>query len=93
MKLHPLTNFEIQIYCQFEPKFNVGYSRNRLPKIKDREYVINLDEYKSIGTYWIALYVRGNNARYFDSFGVDYIPKEIHKFKGNQNVTITIYGT
>ena len=72
-----LTNFEIQKYCQQKPKFNVAYSRNNLPKIKDGVYVINLDEYESIGTLWIALYVNGDNARYFDSFGVEYIPKEI----------------
>ena len=46
---------------QNEPKFNGVYSRNNLPKIKDEVYVINLDEYKSIGTPWIALYVNGNN--------------------------------
>ena len=46
---------------QNEPKFNGVYSRNNLPKIKDGAYVINLDEFKSIGTHWIALYVNGNN--------------------------------
>ena len=45
-----LTNFEIQKYCQHKPKFNVAHSRNNLPKIKDGVYVINLDEYESIGT-------------------------------------------
>ena len=35
-------------------KFNGVYSRNELPKIKDRAYVTNLDEYKSIGTHWIV---------------------------------------
>ena len=33
MPPHLLTNFEIQIYYQNEPKFNVAYSRNNLPKI------------------------------------------------------------
>ena len=32
---HPLTNFEMQKYHQNEPKFNSGYSRNNLPKLKD----------------------------------------------------------
>ena len=32
-------------------------SRNNLQKTKDGAYVINLDEYESIGTHWIALYV------------------------------------
>ena len=45
-----------------------------LPEIKDGAYVINLDEFKSIGTHRIALYVNGNNRSasydtiYFDSF-------------------------
>ena len=37
------TNFEIQTY-QKEPKFNGIYSRNNSRKIKQRVYVINLDE-------------------------------------------------
>ena len=65
----PLANFEIQKYYQKEPKFIGFYSRNNLPKIKDGAYVINLGEYKSIGTHWIILYVNDNNVTYFDSFG------------------------
>ena len=61
MPPYSLTNFEIQKYYQKEPKFNGAYSRNNLPKIKDGVYVINLDEFKSIGTRWIALYIHGNN--------------------------------
>ena len=51
MPSHPLTNFQIQKYYQNEPKFNGVYSRNSLPKIKDAPYVINFDEYESIGTH------------------------------------------
>ena len=36
---------------QNEPKFNDDYSRSNLSKIKDGAYVINLDEYKSVGAY------------------------------------------
>ena len=61
MLLYPLTNFEIQKYYQSESKFNGVYSRNNLPKTKDATYVVNLDEYKSVGTHWIALYVTVNN--------------------------------
>ena len=39
--------------------------------------MINLDEYESIGTHWIALYVNDENVIYFDSFGIENIPKEI----------------
>ena len=91
MPPHPLTNFEIQKYYQNEPKFNGVYSRNNLPKIKDGVYVINLDEYKSILTHWITLYVNVNNIVYFDRFGVEHIPKEIKKIIGNKNIITNIY--
>ena len=57
------------------------YSKDNISnKIKDGAYVINLDdEYSDIGTYWIALYVNAKNGTYFDSFGVEHIPKEIKK--------------
>ena len=77
MPPYSLTNFEIQKYYQQEPKFNGVSSRNNLPKIKDGTYVINLDEFKSIGTHWITLYVNDNSIIYFDSFGVEHIPKKL----------------
>ena len=88
---YSLTNFEIQMYYQNEPKFNGFYSRNNLPEIKDGAYVINLDEHKSIGTHWINFYVNDNNVTYFDSFGVEHILKEIRKFIGNKNIKTNIY--
>ena len=51
MPLDPLTNIEMQKCYQSESKFGGVYSRNNLPKIKDRAYVINLDAYKSIRTH------------------------------------------
>ena len=54
-------------------------------------YIINLDEYESIVTHWIALYVNAENVTYFDSFGVEYIPEEIRKFIGNKNIITNIY--
>ena len=69
MPPHPLTYFEVQNYYQNELKFNGVYSRNNLPdKIKNRTYLINLDEYSDIGTHWIALYSLNSNVTYFDSF-------------------------
>ena len=50
MAPHLLTNFKIQKY-QNEPSFNGVYSINNLSKIKDEVCVINVDEYKSIGTH------------------------------------------
>ena len=91
MLSHPLTNFEIQKFNQNKPKFNAVYSRNNLPKIKDGTYVINLHEYKSIGTHWIALHVNYNNATYFVSFGVGHISKAVKKLIDNKNMTTNIY--
>ena len=76
MPPQPLTNFEIQKY-ENESKFNDVYSRNNSPKTKDGAYVINLDEFKSIETHLIVLYVNGNNVINFDSFEAEHIPKEI----------------
>ena len=92
MPLHPLTNFEIQKYHQIEPRFNEVYSRDNLPKkIKDEAYVINLDEYSDVSTHWIALYVADNEIIYFDSFGVEHVPKEIIKFIGHKNIKTNIF--
>ena len=101
---HPLTNFEIQKYYQNEPRFNGVYSRDNLPKIKDGAYIINLDEYSDIGTHWVAFYVNNNynnnnTITYFDSFGVEHIPKEIKTFinrpstsaSHNKNIKINIF--
>ena len=87
---HTITNFEIQEYYQNEPRFNGVFSRDNLPNsIKNGAYAINLDEYHDIGTHWVALYVNNKTIIYFDSFGVEHIPKEIIKFIGNNKKIIT----
>ena len=57
-----------------------------LKKIKNGTYIINLDEYADVGTHWTALYALNNHATYFDSFGVEHIPREIRRFIGNKNM-------
>ena len=59
--------------------------------MKDGAYVKNLDDYSDIGTHWVALWVNNNNVTYFDSFGVEYIPKEIIKFIQNRNIKTNIF--
>ena len=90
----PLTNFEIQAYYQNEPSFKGVVSRDSLPNtIKNSAYVNNLDEYHDIGTHWVALYVNNKTITYFDSFGVEHIPKEIMKFIDNKNIITNIFRT
>ena len=91
MTPHPLTNFEIQKYYQNEPRFNGVYSRDNLPKIKDGAYVINLDECSDTGTHWVALYVINSDVTYFDSFGVEQIPKDVRTFINNENIKTNIF--
>ena len=62
-----------------------------LDKIKDGTYVLNLDEYSDIGTHWIALYVNNKTVTYFDSFGVEHIPKENKIFINNKNIIANIF--
>ena len=57
----------------------------------DGAYVINLDEYSDIGTHWNAFYPLNNNVTYFDSFGVEHIPKEIKKCIGNKILETNIF--
>ena len=86
MPPHPLTNFEIQKYYQKEPRFNGVYSRDNLQKIKNGAHIINHDEYSDIGIHWVTLYVQNSDVTWFDSFGVEHIPKEIRTFISNKNI-------
>ena len=66
----------MQKYYQNECKFKDVYSYNKLSKtLTYGAYLVNLDEYKSVGTLWINLYANDNSVTYFDSFGVEHIPK------------------
>ena len=91
MLSHPLTSFEVQKYHQNEPKLIGVYSRNKLYKIKDGSYKINLDQYESIGTQWIPLYMNAENVTFFDSFAVARIRESIRKFIGNKDAIKNIY--
>ena len=89
---HPLTNFKIQEYHENKPRFNGVYSRDNLPKtIKNGAYVINLDEYADAGTHWIAFYVKISQVIYFDSFGLEHVPKEIKRFIGHKSIKTNIF--
>ena len=76
---HPLTNIEIMNYYKHEPRFNGVYSRDNLSNIiKQGAYVVNLVEYE---------------VTYFDSFGVEYISKEIKNFIGyKKDINTNIFG-
>ena len=63
-----------------------------MPKtIKNGAYVKNLDECADAGTHYIALYVKNNEVIYFDSFGIEHVPKEIKKFIEHKNTKTNIF--
>ena len=87
-----MANIEIKKYYQNKPRFKGVYSGDNLPKnIKDWAYVINPDEYADIRTHWMAFYISNNDAIYFESCGVEHVPKEIKKFIENKNITTNIF--
>ena len=53
-------NIKIQKCYQNEHRFNVVYSRDNLSKLKDYQNVVNLLEYKSVGSHWIDFFVNGD---------------------------------
>ena len=92
MPPHPLTNFEIEEYFFENERFNGVYSRDNLPKtIKNGAYAVKLNEYADVGTHWIALCVKNNEVIYFNSFGVEHVPKEIKRFIGHKNIKTNIF--
>ena len=93
MSLHVLSKIKITKYFNCGPRFNGGFSTDNLSKIKDGIYVINLDDKKSKGSYWIPFFIDKNAAVYFDSSGIEYILQEILnkiKYKSITNNIIII---
>ena len=60
-------------------------------RIKDGAYITNFDEYADVGTHWIALYCEQSEIIYFDSFGVEHVPKEVEKFIVHKNIKTNIF--
>ena len=84
---------KISRYYENDYIFNGIYSWNNLSKIKNEAYIINLYEYKSVGTNWTVFYINNDNVTYCDSFLVEHIPKEIIKFIRNKYMTTNLFKT
>ena len=89
---HPLTNFEIEKYFKDDLMFNGVFSRNNLPKTtRDGGYVVNLDDMGKAGTHWVAIFINDDRATYFDSFGVEHMPREVVRFLRNKDIQANIF--
>ena len=68
------------------------FSRSNLPNnVKKGAYVINLDHSENTGTHWVVIFMKSNEVIYFDSFGLEHIPKEIMNTIGNINIKSNIF--
>ena len=56
-------------------------------------YLINFNEQSDIGNHWVDQYAINNNVIYFDSFGVEHIPKKITKLIDNKSIRTNICRT
>ena len=93
MPPHPLTIYEISDWFSKSTLFNGVFSRKNLPKIlKEGAHVINLDHSKNTSSHWVVLFVKKDEVIYFDSFGVEHIPKEIKTFIKKKDVKSSIFG-
>ena len=80
------------MYFDSDKRFDGVFSRDNLNIFnKDGAYIINLDKYDNIGTHWVAIYLKNNNVTYFDSFGIEYIPKEITKLINDKSIKSNIF--
>ena len=80
------------MYFNSDKSFDGTFSRDNLNIFnKDGAYIINLDKYDNIGTHWVAIYLKNNNVTYFDSFGIEYIPKEITKLINDKSIKSNIF--
>ncbi len=93
MYIMSLTNFDIEEICnEYKIKLIKVCAKDELNgKPKNGGYIINLDNHDSIGSHWVAFYVRDTNATYFDSFGA-VPPYEVCRFLNKGNVK-SIYNT
>ena len=64
----------------------VFISRNDLPEKINWAYMINLDEYRSTGSPWIAFHMDSNNASHFYTF-----QNKTKKVIENENTATNIY--
>ena len=77
--------------CSMVLIHKVTYKYILLNTMKDEAYLENLDEYKSVKTHWIDLYVNGNSVTYFDSFGIEYILEGVKRFFRNNKIITIVF--
>ena len=70
---------------------NSVFSKDNLPRIKDGACVINFDDIQRKRVHWVSLFIDINAAVYFDSFEIEYIPREVSSKIKNKSITQNIF--
>ena len=59
--------------------------------LMENTFHFNLDHSKNTGAHWVVTFVKSNEVIYFDSFGVEYIPKDIMEKIGSKYIKRSIF--
>ena len=86
-----LSNIEITKYYNYEPWYNVVFSRDNLRRIKDEIYVINLNDNKKehIGFHFLLMEILCTLD--FDSSEIQYIDQDIINKIKDKSITYNIF--
>src|SRR5258708_1586150 len=70
------------------------FASDRLPSLHNKQdtikLIVNLDDSSLPGSHWVAIYRRGGNAYYFDTFGHE-PPKAIRNWLANNSTSWTSF--
>jgi hypothetical protein len=73
-----LSNFDFIEYYKSNRLFGGVYSRDNLPKCKNKFYIVNFNKKHESGSHWVCV-ISTDCCYYFDSFGI-HPPPEINRF-------------
>jgi len=85
----PLTNFDLEKKLSSVSSFVGVFMRDQLTSKRRRKCecgIVNLNTQSQPGSHWVAYYVRGTNAVYFDSYGNLRPPPEIVNYLGKDTI-------
>ena len=83
-RLQRLSSSTIDDYYLGNRAYGGWYSKNQLPPIKDKFYIINMQDAGGMGTHWVAVINTKPTCIYFDSFGL-HPPQDILNFMRGSN--------
>lgn len=89
MSKGPSTDEQLTCAARGVNYFRGVFSIDQLPPKpwKNESAIVNLQRFFEPGSHWVCYEKRGNNVRYFDSFGKIGPPREIVEYLRGTNIT------